>query len=285
MRTAVKNRVHALLARQGIRPEHTDLFGKAGREFIASLELPEGSRRRLDSLMALIGDFDGEINGTTREIDARAKTDDRVLMLCQMRGMGRYTAMLLVGEVGDVKRSQPSACAWRRLAHRPEARRQGRVVAFPSRVARLPSGEQSARRSHRRRAIACRLRADRQAPRAQHRQGRRRPPDPHPLLLRAPRRRDPLPQTPGIDDHDDGVLAELPHTFSRWRAGAQVHSRVSSLLCLASFSTSIRTAVGLIEPPSTARHSGPPRATGWMTGASSQAGTPKANRRPTPRAP
>jgi transposase len=33
MRTAVKNRLHALLARQGILPEHTDLFGKAGREF------------------------------------------------------------------------------------------------------------------------------------------------------------------------------------------------------------------------------------------------------------
>ena len=32
MRTAVKNRVHALLARQGIRPEHSDLFGKAGRD-------------------------------------------------------------------------------------------------------------------------------------------------------------------------------------------------------------------------------------------------------------
>jgi transposase len=33
IRTAVKNRVHALLGRQGILPEHTDLFGKAGREF------------------------------------------------------------------------------------------------------------------------------------------------------------------------------------------------------------------------------------------------------------
>jgi hypothetical protein len=33
MRIAIKNRVHALLARQGIRPEHIDLFGKAGREF------------------------------------------------------------------------------------------------------------------------------------------------------------------------------------------------------------------------------------------------------------
>ena len=67
--------------------------------------------------------------------------------------------------------------------------------------------------------------------------------------------------------------------------GREVHARASSLLCLASFSASIRTAVGLIEPPSTARHSGPPRATGWMTGASSQAATRSANRPPTPRAP
>ena len=114
MRTAVTNRVHALLARQGIRPEHTDLFGKAGREFLAALELPAGSRRRLDSLMSLIGDFDREITATTREIDARAKADDRVPVLCQIRGVGRYTAMLIIAEVGDVKRF-PTArhlCAW-----------------------------------------------------------------------------------------------------------------------------------------------------------------------------
>jgi transposase len=114
MRTAVKNRVHALLARHGIRHEHTDLFGKAGREFLAGLELPEGSRRRLDSLMSLIADFDREITATTREIDARAKADDRVPVLCQIRGVGRYTAMLVIAEVGEVKRF-PTArhlCAW-----------------------------------------------------------------------------------------------------------------------------------------------------------------------------
>jgi len=118
MRTAVKNRVHALLARQGIRQEHADLFGKAGREFLAALELPDGSRRRLDSLMSLIGDFDREITATTREIDARAKADERVPVLCQIRGVGRYTAMLIIAEVGDVKRF-PTArhlCAWAELA-------------------------------------------------------------------------------------------------------------------------------------------------------------------------
>ncbi len=58
LRTSIKNRVHALLARQGILPDHSDLFGTAGREFLADLELPDGPRRRLDSLLALIGDFD-----------------------------------------------------------------------------------------------------------------------------------------------------------------------------------------------------------------------------------
>ena len=76
--------MHALLARQGIPREQSDLFGKGGREFLAAPPLPEGSRRRLDSLMALIGDFDRELAATTREIDARAKTDERVNVLCQI---------------------------------------------------------------------------------------------------------------------------------------------------------------------------------------------------------
>jgi transposase len=106
------------LARHGILQEHSDLFGKAGREFLAGVELPEGSRRRLDSLLSLICDFDREITATTTEIDARAKADERVSVLCQIRGVGRYTAMLVIAEVGDVKRF-PTArhlCAWAGLA-------------------------------------------------------------------------------------------------------------------------------------------------------------------------
>jgi transposase len=114
MRTSLKNRVHALLARQGILPTHSDLFGKAGREFLAALELPEGLRRRLDSILALIDDLDREVGTATKEIDARARADERVATLCGIRGVGRYTAMLVIAEVGDVGRF-PTArhlCAW-----------------------------------------------------------------------------------------------------------------------------------------------------------------------------
>ncbi len=65
MRSAVKNRVHAILAKHGIANEHSDLFGKGGREFFATLELRDAPRRRLDSLISLICDFDREIETTT----------------------------------------------------------------------------------------------------------------------------------------------------------------------------------------------------------------------------
>jgi transposase len=118
MRSAVKNRVHAILAKHGIANEHSDLFGAGGRAFLATLELRDAPRRRLDSLLSLIGDFDREIATTTAEIEQCAKADDRVAVLCQIRGVGRYTAMLIIAEIGDVHRF-PTArhlCSWAGLA-------------------------------------------------------------------------------------------------------------------------------------------------------------------------
>ena len=106
--------MHALLARQGIQNSHADLFGTGGRRFLAELPLREPARRRLESLLGLISDFDREIGLAKREIDALARHDPRVDVLCQLRGIGPYTAMLVIAEVGEIERF-PSArhlCAW-----------------------------------------------------------------------------------------------------------------------------------------------------------------------------
>jgi transposase len=118
MRSAIKNRVHAILAKHGIANEHSDLFGKGGRVFLEQLQLRDAPRRRLDSLMSLICDFDREIQATTREIEEQAKAHDRVDVLTQIRGVGRYTAMLIIAEIGDINRF-PTArhvCSWAGLA-------------------------------------------------------------------------------------------------------------------------------------------------------------------------
>ncbi len=81
---------------------------------MANVELRQAARRRLDSLLALLEDFDREIDSSTKEIDRLARADERVALLTQIHGVGRYTAMLIIAEIGDVRRF-PTArhlCAW-----------------------------------------------------------------------------------------------------------------------------------------------------------------------------
>jgi transposase len=108
MRTALKNRVHALLARQGVQHGRAELFGPQGRTFLAELSLPAPTRRRLESLLSLIADFDRELQALKREIRACAKDDPRVTVLTRIPGVGLFIALLVIAEVGDVTRF-PSA--------------------------------------------------------------------------------------------------------------------------------------------------------------------------------
>ena len=114
MRSALKQRVGAILAKHGIARPYSNLFGPGGMSFLAELELREGPRRRLDSLLSLLAEIDREIDQTSREIDQRAKADPYVEVLCQIRGIGRYIAMLVIAEIGDISRfaSARHLCAW-----------------------------------------------------------------------------------------------------------------------------------------------------------------------------
>ena len=201
MRSAVKNRVHAILAKHGIIHQHSDLFGKGGREFLAALELRDAPHRRLDSLIALICDFDREIADTTREIEQRANEDDRVDVLCQIRGVGRYTALLIIAEIGDVTRSPAPATrapgpAWRRRSAAPTAK-PGSGTS-PAKAHRRCAGHSSRppRRSPPARARCARSSNRSPNVAAARSPSRDRPRDPHPVLLRPTRRRDPLPGAP-----------------------------------------------------------------------------------------
>jgi Transposase IS116/IS110/IS902 family len=57
---------------------------------------------------------DARTLAATNEIEQRAKADDSVDVLTQIRGVGRHTAMLIIAEVGEIERF-PAArhlCAW-----------------------------------------------------------------------------------------------------------------------------------------------------------------------------
>ncbi len=149
MRTALKNRVHALIARQGVQHGHTKLLGPGGRAFLAELELRPEPRARLQVLLRLIGDFDREIDALAADIDQRAKRDDRVKVLCEIRGIGRYLGMLIVAEIGDIERF-PSARHLVRLGRpnpdRSQLGRQGAARTHqPARLRRAALGADRSR--------------------------------------------------------------------------------------------------------------------------------------------
>jgi transposase len=132
MRSALKNRVHATLARHGVKHGHSDLFGRAGAAFLEELSLREPPRRRLASLLALLAAFDREIAQTTREIRRS----------CQGGRAGRRAhpdprRWPLHGDAGDrrgrrrreVPDGQKALRLGRADAHHPLLRRQG--AAWP----------------------------------------------------------------------------------------------------------------------------------------------------------
>jgi transposase len=132
LRAARKNRVHALLFRQGVQHGRAELFGKRGRRFLVELSLPASTRQRLESLLALISDFDRELVAVKRELEARAHSHPRVSVLTRIPGVGTFIALLVIAEVGDVTRF-PSArhlASWAGLT--PRVRNPGERVRLGS---------------------------------------------------------------------------------------------------------------------------------------------------------
>ncbi len=104
MRTQVKNKVHAILSKNGIRPRYTDLFGKGSLRQLQALDLRpayalelRGYLRLAEALQQLIAEVDARVE----EI---ATDDPRAILLTTIPGIGYYSALLIISEIGDIAR-------------------------------------------------------------------------------------------------------------------------------------------------------------------------------------
>ncbi|MCL6579464.1 MAG: IS110 family transposase [Candidatus Bathyarchaeota archaeon] len=100
----VKNRVHSLLERYGFRREFSDLFGKAGLEWLRRLELKPLDKLLLDNFIEQIECLEKLIENVDAEIGRRASIDEDVRLLLSLTGVNVYSALLIKSEIGDVKR-------------------------------------------------------------------------------------------------------------------------------------------------------------------------------------
>lgn len=111
-RTRSKNQVHAILHQQGLRFEGSDLFGRKGRVWLANMEMPSGARSAVKVHLKLIDEFTRQVAGQDRRLERLRKQDVRAQWLETIPGIGKYSAMLLLAEIGDVQRfaSKRSLC-------------------------------------------------------------------------------------------------------------------------------------------------------------------------------
>src|SRR5205809_5171027 len=105
--TQLRNRIHAVAADHGYDRSASYWTGP-GRGWLAELDLPAASREIVTDCLAVIDGLAPLIDRIDGELHQHAKADPRVKVLTTLPGVGQFTALVMVAEIGDVSRF-PSA--------------------------------------------------------------------------------------------------------------------------------------------------------------------------------
>src|ERR1022692_2673276 len=101
--TQLRNRIHAVAADHGYDRTGSYWTGP-GRGWLAELPLPPVSREIVTDCLASLDALAVTIGRPGAEVRARAKADPRVKVLTTLPGVGQFTALVMLAEIGDITR-------------------------------------------------------------------------------------------------------------------------------------------------------------------------------------
>jgi len=125
--TQLRNRIHAVAADHGYDRTGSYWTGP-GRGWLAEIGLPPASREIITDCLAVIDGLAPLIERLDAELHQHARADTRVKVLTTLPGVGEFTALVILAEIGDITRF-PSArklAAWAGLT--PTVRGSDRTV-------------------------------------------------------------------------------------------------------------------------------------------------------------
>jgi len=130
LRTLLRNRIHAIVADHGHDRPAGAYWSGPGRAWLVSLDLPAVSRELVEDDLALIDALQDRIDRLDWEIRQRARSDPRVKVLTQLPGIGPFTALVILAEIGEVSRfgSARKLASWAGLT--PTVRGSDRVAHY-----------------------------------------------------------------------------------------------------------------------------------------------------------
>jgi len=104
LRTQIKNKIHAILLRNGIKYEYSDVFGKEGINYLYSLDLQMADRYELDAYLHLLGNMNEKIRETNEFVEEFTKYNPQSRLLMSIPGIDYYSAIMITAEIGDIRR-------------------------------------------------------------------------------------------------------------------------------------------------------------------------------------
>lgn len=112
MQTRIKNRIHGILTKHGLKSPVSDLFGTKGLQWLVAQTFPSDWARERDSLLRVFAAIRQELVTYNSEIAERAEKDPEAQLLTTLPGFGPFLALLVKAEVGTFARfSSPSKIA------------------------------------------------------------------------------------------------------------------------------------------------------------------------------
>lgn len=136
-RTRSKNEIHAVLIRnlKG-KPPMSDLFGKAGRRWLAELALPDDEREAVTAGLRQVDFFTAEIDELDRAIAIHASRCGDVRRLMSVPGVSVITATTFTSAIGDIRRFRSPGDLVGYLGLDPTVRQSGSEPARCGRISK-----------------------------------------------------------------------------------------------------------------------------------------------------
>lgn len=104
MRTQIKNRIHSVLFKNNLKHDFTNLYGKAGMNWLKDLKLRDIYRQELDWSLSALDKLDQLIDEISQKILAAAKDDFDCQLLMTIPSISYFTALVIKSEIGDISR-------------------------------------------------------------------------------------------------------------------------------------------------------------------------------------
>ena len=114
LRSGLKAQIHAVLGKEGVIPQLTELWGPAGARWLDDQQLAAAYQDRIVSLRRLIGHYDREVTRLDRQIHGWLRDDVGYREIQRLDGVGPVFAAIFTAEIGDVSRfkSAKQLCSW-----------------------------------------------------------------------------------------------------------------------------------------------------------------------------